>query len=102
MKQILSAAAGCLRSLSAWWNVPAAFAGGLVHSDKIAACGVAVLAFPGFVRLTESPPMWGEEDLKNVKGGDRPSVYLIARLMLRNDMCMTPLSTAFYFNQYCS
>ena len=55
--------------------MPAAFAGGLVHSDKIAASGVAVLAFPGFVRLTESPPMWGEEDFKNVKGEtDPPSI----------------------------
>ena len=70
-----AAVAGCLSSLSAPWNVPAAFAGGLVHSDKIAASGVAVLAFPGFVRLTESPPMWGEEDFKNVKGEtDPPSI----------------------------
>lgn len=75
-----------------------AFAGGLVHSDKIAAWGVAVLAFPGFVRLTESPPTWGEEDLKNVKGGDRPSVYLIARLILRNDMCSDPFTHSFLFH----
>lgn len=52
--------------------MPAAW---LVHSDKIAASGVAVLTFPGFVRLTESPPTWDEEDFKNVEGEtDPPSI----------------------------